>query len=71
MAAFTREELWEHFEHFLREVMPVAEEAGVRMAVHPNDPPAKISAAIRRSSARSRTGTGSGWWRPSTARPTA
>ncbi|NGN67108.1 TIM barrel protein [Streptomyces sp. A7024] len=41
--AFTREELWEHYEHFLREVMPVAEEAGVRMAVHPNDPPAAVS----------------------------
>ncbi|WP_407565883.1 mannonate dehydratase [Streptomyces sp. 184] len=41
--AFTREELWENYEHFLREVMPVAEEAGVRMAVHPNDPPAEIS----------------------------
>ncbi|WP_419992906.1 mannonate dehydratase [Streptomyces boninensis] len=41
--AFTREELWEHFEYFLREVMPVAEEAGVRMAVHPNDPPAAVS----------------------------
>ncbi|MEO3844609.1 mannonate dehydratase [Streptomyces sp. B22F1] len=41
--AFTRDELWEHYEHFLREVMPVAEEAGVRMAVHPNDPPAAIS----------------------------
>ncbi|GGJ78280.1 hypothetical protein GCM10011583_07180 [Streptomyces camponoticapitis] len=41
--AFTREELWENYEHFLREVVPVAEEAGVRMAVHPNDPPARIS----------------------------
>lgn len=40
---FTHEELWDNYEHFLREVIPVAEAAGVRMAVHPNDPPAKVS----------------------------
>lgn len=40
---FTYEELWENYEYFLREVIPVAEEAGVRMAVHPNDPPAPVS----------------------------
>lgn len=33
------EALWERFEYFLKAVMPVAEEAGVYMAVHPNDPP--------------------------------
>lgn len=40
---FTKEELWDNYEHFLKEVIPVAEAAGVRMAVHPNDPPAKVS----------------------------
>jgi mannonate dehydratase len=35
-----REELlWEHLEGFLRRVVPVAEEAGVRLALHPDDPP--------------------------------
>lgn len=33
------EALWERYEYFLKAVMPVAEEAGVYMAVHPNDPP--------------------------------
>lgn len=33
------EQLWSRFETFLREVVPVAEEAGVRMALHPDDPP--------------------------------
>jgi mannonate dehydratase len=36
---FTREELWENFSYFIQRVMPVAEEAGVRLALHPNDPP--------------------------------
>ena len=32
-------ELWRNLEHFLREVIPVAEEAGVTLAMHPDDPP--------------------------------
>lgn len=35
----TAEQLWDRFGRFLREVIPVAEEAGVRMALHPDDPP--------------------------------
>ncbi|WP_437650945.1 mannonate dehydratase [Sorangium sp. So ce362] len=36
------EALWEHLEHFLRRIIPVAEEVGVRMAMHPDDPPRPI-----------------------------
>jgi mannonate dehydratase len=31
--------LWDNFAYFLRRVVPVAEEAGVRLALHPDDPP--------------------------------
>lgn len=32
-------ELWERLEWFLRGILPVAEECGVRLALHPDDPP--------------------------------
>ncbi len=33
------EHLWDTFAYFLRRVVPVAEGAGVRLALHPDDPP--------------------------------
>jgi len=33
------ERLWDHLAYFLERVVPVAEAAGVRMAIHPDDPP--------------------------------
>lgn len=35
----TADELWSRAEYFLRELVPVAEEVGVRLAAHPDDPP--------------------------------
>jgi mannonate dehydratase len=37
------DELWSNITYFLKAVIPEAEKAGVRLAVHPNDPPAPIS----------------------------
>ena len=33
------DKLWEALEYFLKAVVPVAEEAGVQLAMHPDDPP--------------------------------
>jgi mannonate dehydratase len=37
------DEMWSNITYFLKAVIPVAEQSGVRMALHPNDPPAPLS----------------------------
>jgi len=37
--AIPREAMWDNLERFLRAVLPAAEAAGVRLAMHPDDPP--------------------------------
>jgi mannonate dehydratase len=41
--AHSLEEMWGNITYFLKAVVPVAEESGVRLALHPNDPPAPLS----------------------------
>jgi len=52
------EDMWSNITYFLRAVVPVAEESGVRLALHPNDPPAPISRGSRQI-----MGTVEGWKR--------
>ncbi|MBZ0296787.1 MAG: mannonate dehydratase, partial [Anaerolineae bacterium] len=42
------DELWENYRYFTSAVLPVAEEAGVRLALHPDDPPVPELGGIAR-----------------------
>jgi mannonate dehydratase len=45
---FTKEEIWENYIYFIKQVAPVAEEAGVRIGIHPDDPPVPVLAGVPR-----------------------
>jgi mannonate dehydratase len=45
---FTKEEIWENYTYFIKKVVPVAEEAGVRIGIHPDDPPQPMLAGVPR-----------------------
>lgn len=36
---YTEEEMWDNYVYFMKAVLPVAEESGVKLALHPDDPP--------------------------------
>ena len=37
--AISEEELWEHYTYFIKAVLPEAERYGIKLALHPDDPP--------------------------------
>jgi mannonate dehydratase len=43
IGSHTADQLWANIIYFLEAVVPVAEESGVRLALHPNDPPVPFS----------------------------
>jgi mannonate dehydratase len=45
---FSQEEIWENYTYFIRQVAPVAEEVGVRIGIHPDDPPVPVLAGVPR-----------------------
>jgi mannonate dehydratase len=45
---YSREEIWENYTYFIKKVVPVAEDAGVKIGIHPDDPPQPILAGVPR-----------------------
>ena len=45
---YTEKEMWENYTYFIKAVVPVAEEAGVRIGIHPEDPPVPVLGGIPR-----------------------
>jgi mannonate dehydratase len=43
IGAHTLDQMWNNITYFLKAIVPVAVEAGVRLALHPNDPPVPLS----------------------------
>lgn len=43
-----RARMWDNLERFLRSVLPAAEAAGVRLAMHPDDPPLPMLCGLQR-----------------------
>jgi mannonate dehydratase len=42
------DQMWDNYTYFLKAVMPVAEQAGVKMCLHPDDPPISPIAGVAR-----------------------
>ncbi len=42
------EKIWENYQYFIDRIMPEAEKAGVKMAMHPDDPPVPVVQGIGR-----------------------
>ncbi len=45
---FSEQEIWDNYTYFIKKVVPVAEEAGVRIGIHPDDPPQRMLAGVPR-----------------------
>ena len=45
---YTAEEMWDAYAYYLSALLPVAEEAGVKLALHPDDPPVPSLGGIAR-----------------------
>lgn len=45
---YSEEELWENYAYFIKQVVPVAESAGVYIGIHPDDPPVYTMAGVPR-----------------------
>lgn len=46
--SLSRDQVWDNYRYFIQSVLPVAEEAGVRLALHPDDPPLEELGGVAR-----------------------
>lgn len=44
----TEDQMWANYEYFIKAVLPVAEEEGLRLALHPDDPPVPMLGGVAR-----------------------
>ncbi len=44
----TEEQMWENYVYFIKAVLPTAEDAGVKLALHPDDPPVPMLGGVGR-----------------------
>ena len=45
---YSEDDMWSNYEYFINAVLPVAEEAGVKLALHPDDPPVPSIGGVAR-----------------------
>ena len=45
---YSDQELWDNYSYFIKAVAPVAEETGVRIGIHPDDPPVPVLGGVPR-----------------------
>jgi len=46
--AYTEKEIWDNYTYFIKQVAPVAEELGIMIGIHPDDPPVPVLAGVPR-----------------------
>jgi mannonate dehydratase len=44
----TEDQMWSNYEYFIKAVIPVAEQEGIRLALHPDDPPVPMLGGVAR-----------------------
>lgn len=44
----SEDQMWSNYEYFMRAVLPVAEEEGIKLALHPDDPPVPMLGGVAR-----------------------
>ena len=45
---YSDEEIWANYEYYMERMLPVSEEAGVKLALHPDDPPVESLGGVAR-----------------------